>query len=75
MKIGDKVIFRLEEGAEAYLFTTIRAMSPNGVTGQFKGEIPYSLIVAVVDSEGKYTELQKYGKARDGIDCNCITAV
>ena len=75
MKIGDKVIFRLEEGAEAYLFTTIRAMSPNGVTGHFKREIPYPLIVAVVDSEGKYTELQKYGKARDGIGCNCITAV
>ena len=53
MKIGDKIIFRLEEGAEAYLFTTIRAMSPNGVTGHYKGEIPYPLIVAVVDSEWK----------------------
>ena len=75
MKIGDKIIYRIEEGAEAYLFTDIKAVGKNGVTGQYKGEIPYSLIVAVIDTEGNYKKLQDYGKARDGTNGNIAAAV
>ena len=74
MNIGDKIIYRIEKGVEAYLFTDIKSVGKNGVIGQY-GEVPHSLIVAFIDTKGRYKRLQEYGKVRNGPDGNIAASV
>lgn len=60
MKIGDKIIYRIEEGANAYLFTDIKEVRKDSVIGHY-GEVPHSLIVAVIDKKGRCKKLQEFG--------------
>ena len=63
---GDKIIFSILEGREAYGFAIILSVEKNHVTAQMCKEIRVEKesIVAVVNKKGVYTKIKDHGMKR-----------